>query len=62
MLWTLVHRDVSVRLSSAGFGSMLARRGWDNLIGVIGHHVLDPHHVTEDLGESMWDWMPLLPE
>jgi uncharacterized membrane protein len=39
-------------------GAMLFGWGLFNLVeGVIDHHILGVHHVYENAGLSMWDWM-----
>ena len=56
LLWNAVRRnDVPLR-SSTLLGSMLFGWGLFNLVeGVIDHHILHIHHVTETEGHLTWD-------
>lgn len=39
-------------------GAMLLGWGLFNLVeGIVDHHILHVHHVVEDLGLSIWDWV-----
>lgn len=39
-------------------GAMLLGWGLFNLVeGIINHHILQVHHVVEELGPSVWDWV-----
>lgn len=56
MLWHTV-RQQSVLLSTRTFvGSLSLGWGLFNLVeGVINHHILHLHHVTESTGHLLWD-------
>jgi uncharacterized membrane protein len=59
LLWRTLNRHLDVRPSGVGLlGYMLAGWGWFNLVeGAIDHHLLNLHHVIQDLGQSTWDWL-----
>jgi uncharacterized membrane protein len=59
LLWKTLNRHWDIRPLGVGLvGYMLAGWGWFNLIeGIIDHHILNLHHVLEELRRSMWDWL-----
>src|SRR5690606_8436109 len=39
-------------------GAMLLGWGLFNLVeGIVDHHILHVHHVVQELGPSVWDWV-----
>jgi uncharacterized membrane protein len=59
LLWKTLNQPMDVRPAAIGLvGYMLAGWGWFNLVeGLINHQILGLHHVVQDLGFSIWDWL-----
>jgi uncharacterized membrane protein len=56
MLWNTVKASTSALSTRTFVGSLLAGWGLFNIVeGVIDHHILHLHHVTETAGHLTWD-------
>jgi uncharacterized membrane protein len=56
MLWQVVHRAQTPLSTSTFVGSLVAGWGLFNVVeGVVDHHVLHLHHVTETAHHLRWD-------
>lgn len=56
MLWNAVRRPDAILSGRMLFGSILLGAGLFNLVeGIIDHHILHVHHVTETENHLIWD-------
>lgn len=56
MLWNAVRRPNAILSGRMLFGSILLGAGLFNLVeGIIDHHILHVHHVTETENHLIWD-------
>lgn len=56
LLWNAVRRDDAVLSGRMLFGAILLGWGLFNLVeGIIDHHILHVHHVTETPNHLVWD-------
>jgi uncharacterized membrane protein len=58
MLWRATNHFHVRKSGRVLAGSLLMGWGLFNLVeGIIDHHILSLHHVYEQAGQSVWDWL-----